>query len=102
MTDGTGQKVRPEKGAPSTGSPLLANGGAGMPLDRTTGPAATNTGLDVGLVIASAAVPETFAPSLAARGAVDQGVVTGLSVGLHYLLTVGAQDTLQALAAELA
>ena len=46
-------------------------------------------------------VPGTFARSLSARSPVDQGIVTGLSTGLHYLLTVGTQDTLQAVAAEL-
>jgi hypothetical protein len=37
---------------------------------------------------------------LSARSAKDQGLVTGLATGLHYLLTVGTQDTLQAVAAE--
>jgi hypothetical protein len=60
------------------------------------------TGVGVGLVVASAMVPGTFARSLSARSAIDQGMVTGLSTGLHYLLTVGTQDTLQAAAAELA
>ena len=40
--------------------------------------------------------------SLSARSPLDQGIVTGLSTGLHYLLTVGTQDALQAAAAELA
>ena len=61
-----------------------------------------DTGVNVGLLVASATVPGTFAPSLAPRSVVDQGLVTGLSAGLHYLLTLGAQDTLQAIAAELA
>ncbi len=67
-------------------------------LDR----ASTDAGVHVGLLVASATAPGTFAPSLAARSARDQGLVTALSTGLHYLLTLGAQDALQALAAELA
>jgi uncharacterized membrane protein len=57
--------------------------------------------VSVGLLVASALAPGTFAPSLSTRSAKDQGLVTGLSTGLHYLLTVGTQDTLQAVAAEL-
>ncbi|WP_164704407.1 alpha/beta-hydrolase family protein [Blastococcus litoris] len=52
----------------------------------------------VGLVIASATAPGTFAPSLSPRSAVDQGLVTGLATGLHYLLSAGAQDALEAAA----
>jgi uncharacterized membrane protein len=65
-------------------------------------PSSRNTGVGVGLLLASAFAPGTFARSLSARSPVDQGMVTGLSTGLHYLLTVAAQDSLQALAAELA
>ncbi|MGH3481126.1 MAG: hypothetical protein ACRDQD_30410, partial [Nocardioidaceae bacterium] len=64
--------------------------------------ASPDTGVSVGLLVASAMAPGTFAPSLSARSAVDQGLVTGLSTGLHYLLTLGTQDALQAAAAELA
>ena len=64
-------------------------------------PASPDTGVSVGLLIASATVPGTFARSLSTRSAVDQGMVTGLATGLHYLLTVGTQDTLQAVTAEL-
>jgi len=60
-------------------------------LTRSTAP-------DVGLIIAAAMAPGTFAPSLSARSAVDQGLVTGLATGLHYLLTAGAQDALEATA----
>jgi hypothetical protein len=56
--------------------------------------------MSVGLLVASALAPGTFASSLSARSATDQGFVTGLATGLHYLLTVGTQDTLQAVAAE--
>ena len=65
-------------------------------------PASPDEGVNVGLLVASAVVPGTFSRSLSARNAVDQGLVTGLSAGLHYLLTVAAQDALQALAAEVA
>ena len=60
--------------------------------------ASPDIGVDVGLLLASAAAPGTFASSLAPRSALDQGLVTALSTGLHYLLTLGAQDTLQAIA----
>lgn len=54
-----------------------------------------------GLLIASALTSETFAPSFAPRSAVDQGLVTGLSVASHYLVAVAAQDTLSGLAERL-
>jgi uncharacterized membrane protein len=60
--------------------------------------ASPDIGVNVGLLVASAAAPGTFASSLASRSALDQGLVTALSTGLHYLLTLGAQDTLQAFA----
>ena len=68
-------------------------------LDRAEPP---GSGVAVGLLVASATAPGTFAPSLAPRSVLDQGLVTALSTGLHYLLTLGAQDALEALAAELA
>ena len=46
--------------------------------------------------------PGTFAPSLSPRSALDQGLVTGLATGLHYLLAAGAQDALGATARFLA
>jgi hypothetical protein len=49
----------------------------------------------VGLVVAAATAPGTFARSLAARSAVDQGIVTGLATGLQHLLSVNAQESLQ-------
>src|SRR3712207_4439868 len=55
---------------------------------------ATSTAPDVGLVVAAGLAPGTFAPSLSPRSAVDQGLVTALSTGLHHLLTAGAQDVL--------
>lgn len=67
---------------------------------RADQPASPDTGVSVGLLVASALAPETFASSLSARSAMDQGMVTGLATGLHYLLAVGTQDTLQAVAAE--
>ena len=75
--------------------------GAGMS-KRTSGLTAPDTGVSAGLLVASAVIPGTFARSLSARSAMDQGIVTGLAAGLHYLLTVGTQDALQAAAAELA
>src|SRR4051812_25111463 len=60
------------------------------------------TGVSIGLLMASAFAPGTFAQSLSARSSTDQGLVTGLSTGMHYLLTVAAQDAIQAAAAELA
>jgi len=64
--------------------------------------AAPATGVSAGLLVASGIVPGTFARSLSVRSAADQGIITGLSTGLHYLLTVGTQDALQAVAAEFA
>ena len=64
--------------------------------------AAPATGVSAGLLVASGIVPGTFARSLSVRSAADQGIVTGLSTGLHYLLTVGTQDALQAAVAEFA
>src|SRR3954447_22496932 len=48
----------------------------------------------VGLVVAAATAPGTFARSLAPRSALDQGIVTGLATGLQHLLSVNAQETL--------
>ena len=66
------------------------------------GPLPSDIGVQVGLVVAAAEVPGTFGPGLSPRSALDQGVVTGLSTGVHYLLALGTQDALQALAAGLA
>ena len=52
----------------------------------------------MGLVLAAAMAPGTFAPSLSARTALDQGLVTGLATGLHFLLTAASQDALGATA----
>ena len=52
----------------------------------------------MGLVLAAAMAPGTFASSLSARTALDQGLVTGLATGLHFLLAAGAQDALGATA----
>jgi uncharacterized membrane protein len=57
---------------------------------------------DVGLVVAAATAPGTFAPSLSPRTALDQGLVTGLATGLHFLLSAGAQDAIEATARFLA
>src|SRR3954465_6659082 len=58
----------------------------------------TSTAPDVGLVIAAAMAPGTFAPSLSQRSVLDQGLVSGLATGLHYLLAAGAQDAVEATA----
>ena len=71
------------------------------PSAASTGPP-TELGVQVGLVIAAAKIPETFAPGLSRRTAVDQGLVTGLATGVHYLLALGAQDALQGVAAGIA
>src|SRR3954447_3294855 len=51
----------------------------------------------VGLVMAAATAPGTFAPSLSRRSALDQGIVTGLATGLHHLLAAGTQDLIEVL-----
>jgi len=51
-------------------------------------------GQQVGLVIASGVVPTTFTRSLSERSWKDQGLITGLATGTHFLLTVIAQDAL--------
>jgi uncharacterized membrane protein len=53
---------------------------------------------DVGLLAAVAAAPGTFARSLAPRRALDQGLVTGLATGLHYLLSAATQELIAAIA----
>ena len=53
-------------------------------------------GQQVGLVLASAAVPGTFTRSLSERTWMDQGLITGLATGTHFLLTVMAQDAIDA------
>ena len=76
-----------------------------MPAHRSrpvTAPSApTDLGVQVGLVVAAAKIPESFAPGLSRRSPVDQGLATGLATGVHYLLALGAQDALQAAAARL-
>src|SRR3954447_21132459 len=62
----------------------------------------TSTAPDVGLVVAAAMAPGTFAPSLSQRSVLDQGLVSGLATGLHYLLAAGAQDAVEATARFLA
>lgn len=76
--------------------------GRGRVVTPGSATAASDLGIQVGLVIAGAKLPETFAPGLGPRSAVDQGVATALSTGLHYLLSLGTQEAIEALAAELA
>jgi uncharacterized membrane protein len=73
-----------------------------MTTSGAASPLPGDIGVQVGLVVAAAEVPRSFAPGLAPRSAVDQGLVTGLSTGVHYLLALGTQDALQAVAAGLA
>ena len=56
------------------------------------------TGRRVGLVMAAGATQPTLASSLSARTWQDQGIITGLSTGSHYLLAVSAQDLLDVVA----
>jgi uncharacterized membrane protein len=69
---------------------------------RRRGRPETGVAPDVGLVVAAAMAPGTFAPSLSPRSPVDQGLVTGLATGLHYLFAAGAQDALASTARFLA
>lgn len=71
-----------------------AVGRAGVAVERAVGQAPPETAAHLGLLVASAVAPGTFAGSLSARSATDQGLITGLSTGLHYLLTVATQDAL--------
>ncbi len=60
------------------------------------GPEIVGRGQQVGLVLASAAVPGTFTRSLSERTWMDQGLITGLATGTHFLLTAIAQDVMDA------
>jgi Alpha/beta-hydrolase family/Alpha/beta-hydrolase family N-terminus len=51
-------------------------------------------GQQVGIVVAAGIVPSTFARSLSERTWKDQGLITGLATGTHFLLTVIAQDAI--------
>ena len=57
-----------------------------------------HTGQRVGLVMAAAITPPTLAPSLSKRSWQDQGIITGLSTGSHYLVTLAAQDLIDVVA----
>src|SRR4051812_49378043 len=56
------------------------------------GPEIVGGGPQVGVAIASALVPGTFARSLSDRSWVDQGIITGLSTVTQYVASVVAQD----------
>ncbi len=58
-------------------------------------------GQQVGLVVAAASVPPSFARSLSQRTWKDQGLVTGLSAGTTFLLTVITQDAIDTIGAGL-
>ena len=49
-------------------------------------------GQQVGIVVAAGVVPTTFTRSLSERSWKDQGLITGLATGTHFLLTVMSQD----------
>jgi len=51
-------------------------------------------GQQVGIVVAAGVVPTTFTRSLSERTWKDQGLITGLATGTHFLLTVMAQDVI--------
>lgn len=51
-------------------------------------------GQQVGLLLASAVVPTTFSRSLSERSWIDQGLITGLATGSHFILTVVTQDVI--------
>jgi uncharacterized membrane protein len=59
-------------------------------------------GQQVGLVVAAGVTPGTFAASMSQRSWLDQGIITGLSTGTHYLVTLVAQDVLDMAARGLA
>lgn len=59
-------------------------------------------GSQVGLVLAAAVVPTTFTRSLSERTWKDQGMITGLATGSHFLLTVVTQDIIDAAGAGIA
>ena len=86
------------RSAPSAHDPAMGSGRR----DRGRTPVTEHARPTSGLVVAAAMAPGTFAPSLSPRSALDQGLVTGLATGLHYLLAAGAQDALVATARFLA
>lgn len=61
-----------------------------------------HTGQKVGLVMASFVTPSTLAPSLSARSWQDQGLITGLATGGHYLLALTSQDVIDVAAGAVA
>src|SRR4051794_36037245 len=61
-------------------------------------PRSAHSAPGVGLLVAAATAPGTFSPSLSARSAIDQGIVTGLSAGLHHLLSATTQDLVETVA----
>jgi uncharacterized membrane protein len=61
-----------------------------------------HTGQKVGLVMASFVTPSTLAPSLSKRSWQDQGIITGLSTGAHYLVALSSQDVIDVVASAVA
>jgi uncharacterized membrane protein len=54
---------------------------------------------NIAVLVSAAVAPGTFARSLGPRSALDQGLVTGLTTSITYVLTVASQDLLGSLAA---
>jgi uncharacterized membrane protein len=50
---------------------------------------------EIALLLATAAIPRSFQPSLLARSTADQGIVTGLTVVMVYLLGLITQDVVE-------
>ena len=76
--------ARSARGAPSTAAVVTTS--LGRHAEQT------------GLLMAAAVAPATFARSLGPRSVADQGIVSGLVIGLTYATTVATQDALTALA----
>jgi hypothetical protein len=63
------------------------------------GRSATPRAESIALLVSSAVAPGTFDCSLGPRSVVDQGLVTGLTTSVTYVLTVASQDLLGSLTA---
>src|SRR4051812_3454431 len=51
-----------------------------------------------GVFVAAASVPRTFQPTLMPRSSIDQAVITGGTMAIHYGLAVLTHDTIEAIA----
>jgi len=50
---------------------------------------------EIALMLSTAAIPRSFQPSLLPRNTADQGIVTGLTVVMVYLLGLVTQDVIE-------